>query len=118
MNNVEINDNKRETRLLVGKIMLFACIGISTVIVICNIFATLPNAQGTNYLMESYNPSFIDNAWMATLFWAPVGWIPNIIADVLVRKCGKKFLILKIISWALYLFVGPTGICNPIPQSA
>ena len=97
-------DNKREE---IGKIMLYACIGTSAIIVICNIIVLM---------LDDSEMAITTAAWLSTVFWSVIGWIPNIVADVLLRKCGKRLLAFKILSWVLYLLVGPTGVCNPIPQ--
>ena len=112
---MEIRDTGKERRIKTGKIILSACIGISAIIVICNIIVVV--GMESDLIELPYDMHFVDRAWSATIFWAPTGWIPNIVAGVLLRKCGKKYRILKIVSWVLYFLVGPTGICNPIPMS-
>lgn len=112
---METNEIKKEGRIKAGIIILFACIGISAIIVICNIIVVV--AMESTLINLPYDMHFVDRAWLATVFWVPIGWIPNVVANVLLRKCGKKYLILKIVSWVLYFLVGPTGICNPIPMS-
>ena len=96
-----------------GQIILFACLIASYVIVKCNIAVAIYEESITYYNNMIISAS---DAWLATIVWSLIGWIPNLVSTILLRKYGREYRILLIISWILYLLVGPTGITNPIPM--
>ena len=104
-----------ETRKTVGQIILFACLIASYVIVKCNIAVVIYEESITYFNNMIISAS---DAWLATVVWSLTGWIPNLVSTILLRKYGRVYKILLIISWILYLLVGPTGITNPIPMGA
>lgn len=101
------------TRKTVGQIVLFACLITSYVIVKCNIAVVIYEETITyfNKMIVS-----VSDAWLATVLWGLTGWIPSLVSTILLRKYGREYRILLIISLILYLLVGPTGIANPIPM--
>ena len=102
-----------ETRKTVGRIILFVCLIASYVIVKCNIAVVIYEESITYFNNMIISAS---DAWLATVVWGLTGWIPNLVSTILLRKYGRVYKILLIISWILYLLVGPTGIANPIPM--
>ena len=53
-------DNKREE---IGKIMLYACIGTSAIIVICNIIVLM---------LDDSEMALTTAAWLSTVFWSVI----------------------------------------------
>lgn len=102
-----------ETRKTVGQIILFVCLIASYVIVKRNIAVVIYEESITYFNNMIISAS---DAWLATIVWSLIGWIPNLVSTILLRKYGRVYKILLIISWILYLLVGPTGIANPIPM--
>ena len=108
----ELDQDKLERRRKIGVIVLIAGMVCSVLVIISNVYVGFADYSKMGAL--NIPP---DKAWHANLLWCVIGWIPNVVAHRFLRGSGKIFTILILIAWILWLFVGPTGIFNPIPQS-
>jgi fructose-specific phosphotransferase system IIC component len=108
----EFDKDRLERRRKIGTIVLIAGMVCSVLVIISNVYVGFADYSKLVALNVPY-----DKAWHANLLWCVIGWIPNVVAHRFLRNSGKIFTILIVIAWILWLFVGPTGIFNPIPQS-
>jgi len=108
----ELDKDTLERRRKIGTIVLIVGMVCTVLVIISNVCVGFADYSKLGAL--KIPP---DKAWHANLLWCVIGWIPNVVAHRFLRGSGKIFTILIVIAWILWLFVGPTGIFNPIPQS-
>lgn len=108
----ELDKDTLERRRKIGTIVLIAGMVCTVLVIISNVCVGFADYSKLGAL--KIPP---DKAWHANLLWCVIGWIPNVVAHRFLRGSGKVYTILIVIAWILWLFVGPTGIFNPIPQS-
>ena len=108
----ELDKDTLERRRKIGTIVLIAGMVCTVLVIISNVCVGFADYSKMVALNVPY-----DKAWLANLLWCAIGWIPNVVAHRFLRGSGRVYPVLIIIAWILWLFVGPTGIFNPIPQS-